>query len=181
MPLAVDLCCGRGGWTRGLLAAGWDVVGFDIVRYRYPGQLVLQDVRTLSGVQMRGRVSLVVGSSPCQYFVTRTFFGAKRIRNVGLGVELAMACFRVGREAGCPMILENIRDAQTHLGTARAHCGSFYFWGDVPALLPIGRFEKGMHRCKLSGARSSHRDPAIRSMVPFEVSRWIGKCFLPRS
>jgi len=26
-PLAVDLCCGLGGWTEGLLAEGWDVVG----------------------------------------------------------------------------------------------------------------------------------------------------------
>ena len=34
-PLAIDLFCGLGGWTEGLLAEGFDVVGFDIERHRY--------------------------------------------------------------------------------------------------------------------------------------------------
>src|SRR6202043_1884446 len=53
-PLAIDLFCGLGGWTEGLLAEGYDVVGFDIERHeygdhRYPAQLVIQDVLTLHG------------------------------------------------------------------------------------------------------------------------------------
>jgi site-specific DNA-cytosine methylase len=43
--LAIDLFCGLGGWTDGLLAEGWDVIGFDIERHhygdaKYPAQLV---------------------------------------------------------------------------------------------------------------------------------------------
>ncbi len=34
-PLAIDLFCGLGGWSEGLLAEGYDVVGFDIERHRY--------------------------------------------------------------------------------------------------------------------------------------------------
>lgn len=34
--LAIDLFCGLGGWTDGLLAENYDVVGFDIERHRYP-------------------------------------------------------------------------------------------------------------------------------------------------
>lgn len=34
-PLAVDMYCGLGGWTKGLLAAGYRVVGFDITRHVY--------------------------------------------------------------------------------------------------------------------------------------------------
>lgn len=34
-PLAIDLYCGLGGWTEGLLAEGYRVVGFDNERYEY--------------------------------------------------------------------------------------------------------------------------------------------------
>ena len=57
-PLAIDLFCGLGGWTEGLLAEGYDVVGYDIEAHeygenRYPAQLVLQDVLTLHGRQFK--------------------------------------------------------------------------------------------------------------------------------
>jgi len=34
-PLAIDLFAGLGGWTDGLLAEGWQVIGFDIERHVY--------------------------------------------------------------------------------------------------------------------------------------------------
>jgi hypothetical protein len=45
-PLAIDLYCGLGGWSEGLLAEGYRVVGFDVERHVYgehcyPAQLVL--------------------------------------------------------------------------------------------------------------------------------------------
>lgn len=51
-PLAIDLYSGLGGWTEGLLAEGYQCIGFDIERHeygdeRYPAQLVIQDVLTL--------------------------------------------------------------------------------------------------------------------------------------
>lgn len=67
-PLAIDLFCGLGGWTEGLLAEGYDVVGFDIERHvygehRYSAQLVLQDVLTLHGSQFKD-ATLIVASPP---------------------------------------------------------------------------------------------------------------------
>jgi site-specific DNA-cytosine methylase len=49
-PLAIDLFCGLGGWTEGLLAEGYRVVGFDNERHvygkaRYPAQLVIMTPR----------------------------------------------------------------------------------------------------------------------------------------
>ncbi len=37
-PLCIDLFCGLGGWADGFLAEGYDVIGFDIERHRYPGK-----------------------------------------------------------------------------------------------------------------------------------------------
>lgn len=50
-PLALDLCCGLGGWAAGLIAAGFDVVGVDIeerFRATYPGWFLQGDVIGLS-------------------------------------------------------------------------------------------------------------------------------------
>ncbi|HXI90508.1 MAG TPA: hypothetical protein VNO24_10890, partial [Blastocatellia bacterium] len=69
-PLAIDLYCGLGGWTEGFLAEGYEVIGFDIERRPYPGQLVIQDVLTLHGSQFKG-AAIIVGSSPCQEFSYR--------------------------------------------------------------------------------------------------------------
>jgi hypothetical protein len=35
------------------------------------------------------------------------------------------------------MIVENVRGAQKWVGRARWNFGSFYLWGDVPALMPV--------------------------------------------
>jgi hypothetical protein len=50
-PLAIDLFCGLGGWTDGLLAVGWDVVGFDLERHRAQIRVVAD---TESGVKVGG-------------------------------------------------------------------------------------------------------------------------------
>lgn len=67
-PLMVDLFCGLGGWAEGGLAEGYRVAGFDIERHiygdhKYPGTLVIQDVRTLHGSQFRD-AALLVASPP---------------------------------------------------------------------------------------------------------------------
>lgn len=150
-PLAVDLCCGLGGWTNGLLTEGWDVVGFDVERHiygdhKYPAQLVIQDILTLDGRQFRGKVSLITASPPCQFFSycampwSRAKALAAKVRAdpALLEKELALfkACVRIGQEAECPIIIENVRGAQKWVGRARWNYGSFYLWGDVPALMP---------------------------------------------
>jgi hypothetical protein len=74
---------------------------------------------------------------------------AAAIRADATGAELERlnalfnACFRIQREAceaagrHIPMIVENVRGAQPWVGRARWSFGSFYLWGDVPALMPV--------------------------------------------
>lgn len=157
-PLAIDLFCGLGGWTEGLLMEGYRVIGFDIEAHdygdgkRYPSQLVLQDVRTLHGGQFKD-AALIVASPPCQEFsyMAMPWSRAKAIadeyrkglRDVQKLTELFRACFRIQREAievaghFIPMVVENVRGAQPWVGRARWNYGSYYLWGDVPALMPI--------------------------------------------
>jgi hypothetical protein len=157
-PLAIDLFAGLGGWTDGLLAENWDVIGFDIEQHqygehRYPAQLVIQDVLTLHGSQFRA-ADLIVASPPCQEFsyMAMPWSKAKAKRAAILADEsgaarekltaLFDACFRIQREAceaagrHIPMIVENVRGANEWVGRSRWNYGSFHFWGDVPALMP---------------------------------------------
>jgi len=158
-PLAIDLFCGLGGWSDGLIAEGYEVVGYDIEAHeygdmRYPGKLVIQDVLTLHGSQFKD-AALIVASPPCQeysYMAMPWKLGkakAAAIRADTTGESLVRlnrlfnACFRIQAEASLaagrhiPMIVENVRGAQPWVGRARFNFGSFFLWGDVPALMPI--------------------------------------------
>lgn len=145
-PLAIDLYCGLGGWTEGLLAEGYDVVGFDIEQHvygehRYPAQLVVQDVLTLHGSQFRS-ATLIVASPPCQAYSWRAMPWKAAKAAPPPDNTLFEACFRIQREAceaaghHIPLVVENVRGAQKWVGRARWNFGSFYLWGDVPALMP---------------------------------------------
>jgi hypothetical protein len=146
MSLGIDLYCGLGGWTEGLLAEGYDVVGFDVERHqygghRYPAQLVLQDVLTLHGSQFRD-AALIVASPPCQAYSYRAMPWSRAKALPPPDNTLFEACFRIQREAceaagrHIPLVVENVRGAQKWVGRARWNYGSFYLWGDVPALMP---------------------------------------------
>ena len=157
-PIAIDLFCGLGGWTEGLLAEGYHVIGFDIERHeygdqKYPGSLVIQNVLTLHGSQFKDAV-LIVASPPCQEYsymampwsLAKVKAKAIRADTTGAALEklnrLFHACFRIQAEASLaagshiPMVVENVRGAIPWVGRSRWNFGSFHFWGDVPALMP---------------------------------------------
>jgi len=163
-PLAIDLFCGLGGWTDGLLAEGWDVVGFDIEQHiygeaRYPAQMVVQDVLTLHGSQFR-EAGLIVASPPCQAYSYRAMPWSRAKALPPPDNSLFEACFRIQREAvsaaghHIPMIVENVRGANKWVGRSRWNYGSFYLWGDVPALMPSTK--------TIQSASVDHKAPGVK-------------------
>lgn len=207
MPLAIDLFCGLGGWTEGLLAEGYEVIGFDIERHVYgehcyPAQLVLQDVRTLHGSQFKD-ATLIVASPPCQAYSWRAMPWKAAKAAPPPSNELFDVCFRIQREAceaagrHIPMVVENVRGAQKWVGQARWNFGSYYLWGDVPALMPMQKAVKfsqsgaawfdGTPRDKMMGekgpaaygSKSSKRKAAsaLIAKIPLPLARHIGRVY----
>jgi C-5 cytosine-specific DNA methylase len=204
VPLAIDLFCGLGGWPEGLLAEGYDVVGFDIERHeygahRYPAQLVIQDVLTLHGSQFRD-AALIVASPPCQAYSymampwSRAKAKAAEIRADTTGQmiidlnRLFDACFRIQAQANLaagrpiPMVIENVRGAQPWVGRARWNFGSFYLWGDVPALMPHAmgiRKGGGSERSWFHQNRGNTRSASSHSKERREWTAKVAKIPLP--
>lgn len=183
-PIAVDLFCGLGGWTEGLLAAGYKVVGFDLERHeygehRYPAQLVLQDVLTLHGRQFKDS-ALIVASPPCQRYswmampwkkskAKAAWYREEPTRVAELNA-LFDACFRIQREA-CegagrfiPLVVENVVGAQPWVGRARYHFGSYYLWGDVPALMPTPRRANKVPGFRFDGSGRSFQTASVEGV-----------------
>lgn len=209
LPLGIDLFCGLGGWTEGLLAEGYRVVGFDNERHvygeaRYPAQLVIQDVLTLHGAQFQD-AALIVASPPCQAYSYRAMPWKKAKALPPPDNSLFEACFRIQHEASeavghhIPLVVENVRGAQKWVGRARWNCGSMYLWGDIPALMPGVRHVKepvDPRNRKSTGGwfydnyETSHRRWSSKSperkewsariaKIPLPLARWIARAWHP--
>ena len=137
---------------------GYDIEKHDYGTGTYPGELILCDVRSIHGSQLKD-AAVIVASPPCQEpsYRAMPWKRAKALNAIGPPhnfIELFNACFRIQREASeaagryIPLIVENVRGAERWVSSARWHFGSYYLWGDVPALMP-----PTFKACKVPGFR----------------------------
>lgn len=175
-PFAVDLCCGRGGWTAGLVAEGWRVLGVDVCpQPAYPvgphAAFVQADVRSLRAHELRCDTApvLVVGSPPCQGFSTARAQNqsppAVEAWELVAGVLRLVAELRPARWA-----IENVRGAwrwwEPLLGPPDLRDLPYYVWGNLPpAVRPQGPYPSKLR----------YRDVGVRSEVPAALAREVGR------
>jgi C-5 cytosine-specific DNA methylase len=172
-PLAIDLCCGSGGWAAGLLAEGWNVIGFDIVQQRlYPGQQVIQDVRTIDGTRLY-RAGLIVASPPCEEFSRHDQPWTRAKNPPPPDLSIVEACRRIAVQAGVSMILENVRGAQKFIGRSNFRLQGTHLWGKMPALMPD--FEPPRQKQTQSSTARLER-----ARIPYELACYIARVFKPQ-
>lgn len=143
-PLAVDLFCGRGGWTKGLLAAGFRVVGIDVEpQPAYPSavRFVQADIRDVRGAEYAG-AAVVVASPPCTGFSSLNQLREKQraSRPRSKDFELLAHGLRViGEIAPQFWAIENVAGAvswfEPIVGPPTARIRPFYLWGRFPGFL----------------------------------------------
>jgi hypothetical protein len=215
-PICVDLYCGLGGWADAFLSEGYECIGYDVEAHDYgtggyPGTLILRDVRSIHGSELKD-AAVIVASPPCQGYSYRAMPWKRAKALPPPDNTLFNECFRIQREACAaaghyiPLIVENVRGAQRWVGRARWNYGSFYLWGDVPALMPIGGHKKlagnngprlwSDRRCqrlrdalttgadysfylKGSGSVSARAASAHIAKIPFALAQHIARCYKP--
>ena len=149
-PVAIDLFCGKGGWTNGLLEAGFTVYGFDIEpQPDYKGIFVQCDILALTADDLRkyGAV-FATCSSPCEDF---SVHGMAHFHPNPKYPEMGIRLFNHSRalleELDIPYVMENVRPARKFVGPSVNHCGPFHLWGTgVPAIFSpdVYRITKGI-------------------------------------
>jgi len=107
-------------------------------------------------------------------------------------LTLALACKRIREESGRPMVIENVRGSlpwlEPHFGPARRY-GSFWLYGDVPALLPkawaLGAKAKKRRgsdillRGEYKGKELMSHQPKFRARIPFLLAQHIARVYKP--
>jgi hypothetical protein len=177
-PLAIDLFCGKGGWTNALLDVGFRVIGFDInPQPEYRGKFIQWDVldvwarrEELAWLHVpAGQISPVFAtcSSPCEQFSVHCM---KHFHPNPPYPEVGINLFNHARwlleSLGIPYVMENVRCAEKFVGRAVNHCGPFYLWGNaVPAIFPKECYAatKGIHAWMSREERKAGGDPLYRT------------------
>jgi DNA (cytosine-5)-methyltransferase 1 len=123
-PVALDLCCGQGGASKGLVDAGLDVVGVDILpQPYYPWTFVQADlVDVLADTAFVRRFAFVWASVPCQFASHMQNTGNMRTDHPNL-IPITRAGLRA---AGVPYVIENVTDAVRHLESPILLCGAMF-------------------------------------------------------
>ena len=107
MKPILDLCCGGGGATRGIMDLGYPVQGIDIKpQSEYPTDFIQEDLLNLTPEYIREKFSAAWASPPCQMFV----WGTRKDREEKF-VNLIPQTRELLEKAEIPFVIENVTAA----------------------------------------------------------------------
>jgi hypothetical protein len=206
-PRCLDLFCGRGGWTRGFLDAGYEVTGIDILpRHKtYPEEATY--IQTdLMGYDAGTGWDVIVASPPCTGFSLANTRGGAEAREgrCRAGMLLVNVAYRIIRQSAPQYwAIENVRGAKKWfrplLGEPAYTDGTWFIWGDFPAWLAsrANRHYKGMGGKNKSGMhtfivrtgpeagkvkhnyRTTWGRPGEIAIVPYDIARGLAEACKP--
>ena len=159
-PKCYDLYCGLGGWAEGFLSEGYDCIGYDIEKHdygtgTYPGTLILCDVRSIHGSQLKD-AAVIVASPPCQEPSYRAMPWKQ-----GEGPERNRTAAQLHRAFQC-VFQDSARGKRSGRALHSADCGECARGGKMGRLgtlalrelLPMGRCACA-HAANIQGVQSS--------------------------
>jgi len=129
----LDLFAGTGSATKAFRDRGHEVITVELDPSFKPD--IVADVRHLP---IKGHIDFIWASPPCEEFsvcfVQHQFVAkAWRVPAIDYSFNLLHVTLQnIDRLKPRWWLIENTRGLQYILGRARAHAGSFYFWGDFP-------------------------------------------------
>lgn len=197
---ALDLFCGLGGWSDGLAAEGFEVLGVEIephIAELYKHPVIVSDICELNPEDFKG-YDLIVGSPPCRNFSKLTFAGRTFWKDPpdpwGKGLELVnefLVFVRIARPKYWLMenvpYLVNYYRVEPRTTTYISKTMRRSFWGNYPAFLVPRDYSKGILSSGINRATgqprsSTHNFTYVgklrsweRSYIPAPVSRALGR------
>ncbi len=175
--LILDLFSGAGGWARGLIAAGHQVIGYDIYdfSYVYLGEFVQADLLQYGDFPA---ADFIVASPPCTEFtrasLPRTWAAAQKPADIEGACRLFRRAFEIAEmvRPRFGFIVENVRGAQRYCGPAKEHMGSRYLWGSNPSFQPYQPTKGELYGKWRLPPRADRA--VVRSLIPYPIAYGLG-------
>ena len=192
-PRCLDLFCGRGGWTRGFLDAGYEVTGIDILPRHpmYPAEATYIQA-DLMGYDAGTGWDVIVASPPCTEFsqltALRVYHPGGLPRDPQKGMTLVYVTHRIIQQAKPQYwAIENVRGARKWfhplLGVPRFQNGPWCLWGDFPHFLlrNSAPMRKGLAARSKKPAPSGLPNNASwrRAYIPYDIARGLAEACKP--
>jgi len=180
---ALDLFCGLGGWSDGLVMEGFEVLGVEIepkIARLYKHPVLVEDVRNLKGSQFPG-YDLIVGSPPCRDFSYHAIFHGHKWKNPPSpenGLTMVNAFLQLVKEASPTYwLMENAPQLTNHISMKpkahKVHIATKMFrsfWGNFPDFLVPADMRKPRIDAQKGALKKWER-----AKIPLPISSALGK------